>query len=141
MSASRKESEKQIADLRKRSKKNGDKALSNKALGDILTAKWMTFGGSFYSIVALWTFLVIEVQEALQFIATLPEFIQTNKSGVFDLAIMFIVNQAQTFGQAFAWVVYWGDDHHFSPAHLIVAYIAYLAGLKLAAIKSLNPTE
>ncbi len=97
---------------------------------DFWLEKWMWFGGGFYGLAALWTLLVLEAIEIVQFAIGFPEFVSQFVGGPIDVAISFLINQMQNLFAAFAWVIYW--DNGFSLIWFAIAYFGYLAGMQLA---------
>ena len=124
--ASHKETDQAVKEIRKASNETGVQT------GDYWTNKWLRFGGGFYGLTALWTFIVIEVQEIWWLITHIPTVIDLLSNGIFHLAIAFIKNQAMTFAQAFSWVVNWGGSG-FNLIFFFSAYIGFYLGMKLAS--------
>jgi len=125
--ANHKETDEAVKEIRKTSKDTGVQT------GDYWTNKWLRFGGGFYGLTALWTFIVIEAQEIWWLITNIPTVIELLSSGIFNVAIAFIKNQAMTFAQAFSWVVNWGGSG-FSLIFFFSAYIGFYLGMKLASL-------
>lgn len=105
-----------------------------KPTGNPLHDKWMKFGGGFYGVVALWTYVVIELQEIYQFLMAF-----TGLSGIadllsLDLLIGFLINSIVNFVLAITWFAYWPEvlNSERILLWLIVAYGGYLGGLQLA---------
>ena len=100
--------------------------------------KWMKFGGGFYGAVGLYTFLVIEIREVIDFaqgyegmdamMATMG-----NTSFV-DLAINFFINSFKNFIAAIAWPGYWPSEIDTNNIWLwgLIAYGGYWLGLQFA---------
>lgn len=104
--------------------------------------KWMKFGGGFYGLVGLWTFLVIEVKEVYDFATGyrgMDSLVETLSATSFvGLAVEFIVNSFQNFITAIVWPVYWPDvlDSERIWLWLIAGYGGYWLGMKAARIKA-----
>jgi len=60
---------KKIKALFKNEKK---KSFAEKSKTDLVFEKWMYFGSGFYGLAALWTFLVIELSELIDFVFNFP---------------------------------------------------------------------
>jgi hypothetical protein len=99
--------------------------------------KWLYFGGGFYGLMALITFVVIEVKEIFGFITN---FSLSTISGNFSLhqlinAIVDIfVNGIMNLVSAFVWFQYWDEqiDMQNGWYWLVAAYLGYLSGTHLA---------
>lgn len=92
--------------------------------------KGMRYGGGFYGLTALWTLFVLEVQSLWRLIVGLPAFMEDFSGGVIDLIFIFLKNQMSNFASAFTWFFHWSDG--FSIAFVLLAYLGYLGGIKLA---------
>lgn len=139
--ADRGETERAVKNYRKEFKqaeKAKKAALKKKAFSEVnseheddyWTAKWMRFGGGFYGLTAVWTFLYLEVKDIWQFIVGFPAFVEEFSGGAFDLLLMFLKNQVMNFASAFSWIVQWADG--FSLIYFLSAYLGYWAGQNLA---------
>lgn len=110
-------------ELKKRSKKEG-------LIDDnFLQKRWMKFGGGYYGLTALWTFVVIELSELTQFIGNFPGFDSLLADGVFTFVINVLVNQLMNVIAAFVWFTYWSE---LVLACLAVSYGGYLLGMHAA---------
>lgn len=100
--------------------------------------KWMKFGGGFYGLVGLWTFLVIEALEIYDFVTGyegMDSLAQTISATSFiGLAMEFLVNSFKNFITAIIWPGYWPNvlDSQRIWIWAIMAYVGYRIGLKLA---------
>ena len=99
--------------------------------------KWMQFGGGFYGIMALWTFMVIELAEVIDFIRSFEIYETINQQIVIDLAIAFIKNSLMNFLTAITWFLHWLDEvpDNMRLVWFALAYGGYWAGLQLARRK------
>ena len=134
---SRKEHENQLKMMRKQQQKERAAGRKAKLDGkqstdpeDFWLQKWMWFGGGFYGMAALWTLLVVEALEFIDFVFGLPRFIASYNGGLVDLIITFFITQLQNFITAIIWVTYW--DGRFSLLWFLVAYLGYLGGRELS---------
>jgi len=104
--------------------------------------KWMKFGGGFYGLVGLWTFLVIEALEIYDFAngyEGVDGLVDTLSTSSFPgLAIDFFINSIKNFVQAIAWPGYWPDvlQSQNILIWLIAAYGGYWVGMKFARKQS-----
>jgi len=99
--------------------------------GDAVHEKWLKFGGGFYGVVGLMTWVWIEVVE-------LPSDLLGLVRSVFTLdlggVIRFFVDSFMNFIAAIAWPAWWLQRIH-SPAPwawFLAAWLGYWAGVRLA---------
>lgn len=120
------ELEKQVKQQRK-DKKNRKKA-------DPVHNKWLAFGGGFYGVVALLTYVVIELGEIRDFFLQFESIAAFFSSVAFDMLIRLIIGAFMNFIFAIAWPWYWMGD--IAGSHIWVwfamAYGGYWAGTRLA---------
>jgi hypothetical protein len=97
--------------------------------------KWFEFGGGFYGLTALYTYLLVEFSEVVGFLASLPGIIIRLDIGqAIELFIRFLINSIMNFITAITWPLYWmreGGSNRFW-LWLLVAYAGYWLGLRLA---------
>lgn len=129
--ANHKETERAIKEIHQTSKNDGVQT------GDYWTNKWLRFGGGFYGLTALWTLIVIEIKELWWVVTHIPAVIELLSSGLFNLIIAFIKNQAVNFAHAFSWVVNWGNSG-FSLICFFSAYLGFYCGLKMATQRDMK---
>jgi hypothetical protein len=98
----------------------------------LIHSRWMRFGGGFYGLAALWTFVVIEVTDAARFVWNFPGFAELFKDGLVGFVASALVNQLQNFLTALVWFANWGRDGSDVIAAVVIAYLAYLLGMRLA---------
>ncbi len=111
----------------KKSIKAGEAAPSN-----FLEQRWMKFGGGFYGLTALTTFFLIELQDLWGFVVNFPGFGNLFGNGVIAFVVGMLVNQLQNIITSFIWFGYWAEGDRNLLVWVLVPYLAYLAGLKLA---------
>lgn len=107
-----------------------------------LQKKWMKFGGGFYGLVGLWTFLLIEGREVYGFVTgyegmdAVMETLRASSGA--ELAVAFFKNQLQNFITAVTWPVYWPDVLQSERIWLwaVAAYGGYWIGMKTARIRA-----
>ncbi len=128
----------------KRRKKAGEepqvdapkKPLFHKEAGqDLLHNKIMFFGGGFYGTMALLAYLVIEVDEVLDFLGVVFTPGEWFRNLGIDLIVNFIINSFINIGMAFAWFMTLPKyvDIGNGWIWLLAAYAGYMAGVKLVA--------
>ncbi|MEE8295185.1 MAG: hypothetical protein V3R64_05695, partial [Sphingomonadales bacterium] len=81
--------------------------------------KWLKFGGRFYGAVGLYTFLIIEIREVVDFINGYESVEATmatlGNSSLIGTVISFFVNSLMNFIWAIAWVKGSGASHAATP--------------------------
>ncbi|MCB1645746.1 MAG: hypothetical protein KDI36_09845 [Pseudomonadales bacterium] len=100
-----------------------------------LEKRWMKFGGGFYGLTALLTFIWIEITGAFDFVFNFPGFEALFRDGVISFLVSVLINQVQNFVTAFLWFFYWpdeGTDRHLL-VWVLVPYGAYWLGMQLAS--------
>jgi len=108
-----------------------------------LHSKWITFGGGFYGLIALLTFIVIELLQILNFWLGVTGwhdiFALFSIEGVIGMFIDSIMNMVK----AAVWFTYWPE--HFNtnhyPAWILMAYIGYRLGGKFAKQYSITQSK
>ena len=117
-------------------KKNLDKKLSktNKKNLLFLHSKWVTFGGGFYGLVSLLTFIYIELEQTLQFLINatgLQSFIDLL---TFSAILGMIIDSFINMLTALLWFSYWPKvfDMDNIAIWFIATYIGYRLGANLA---------
>jgi len=105
----------------------------NKALpADLVQTKWMQFGGGFYGCAALWTFLIIELNELIDLFSNFPGFSTLFENGLISLVVSLLINQFTNFITAIVWFGYWSEGSASVAIWMVTAYLGYLAGLTAA---------
>jgi hypothetical protein len=99
---------------------------------DLVQTKWMQFGGGFYGCAALWTFLMIELKELIDFFSNFPGFSTLIENGLVNLIVSLLVNQLTNFITAIVWFGYWSDGGAAVAIWMATAYLGYLSGLTAA---------
>ena len=97
--------------------------------------KWFEFGGGFYGLTALYTYVLIESDEVVDFIASVPGVIWRFDIGAaISLLVSFLISSFMNFITAITWPVFWmreGGSGRFW-LWLLVAWGSYWVGLRLA---------
>jgi hypothetical protein len=100
---------------------------------DPVLEKWFSFGGGFYGIVALFTWLVIEWNEVWGFLVNLPGIVFSFDVGsLISLVISFFIESLMNFITAIAWPMYWLGVAGNPWVWIAVAYGGYWLGIKAA---------
>ena len=98
--------------------------------------KAMFFGGGFYGTMALFTYVIIEVEEIFQFLGVVFTPGEWFVNLGFDLIIKFFINSIMNIVSAFIWFQTLTDYvriNHDGWIWLVAAYLGYLAGVRLVA--------
>ena len=103
---------------------------------DYIFHRWMWFGGGFYGLAALWTFVIVEVLDVVTFIYTFPGFSAFFEPGIVSILVQFLVNQITNILSAFIWFNYWSEASLL--IWIAVAYIGYLLGIEIAKRQARN---
>lgn len=101
---------------------------------NLVHSKWLSFGGGFYGVVALWTYILIELAEIRDFIYDLGGFFAMLSNISFDLLIRLLIDSFMNFIMAIAWPWYWMSEVESRNAWVLflVAYLAYRIGFRMA---------
>lgn len=101
---------------------------------NVLMSKWVAFGGGFYGVMALMTYMVVEFYEVVDFLTSEYGFWETISAlGIRDL-ISFFINSLMNFITAIVWPIYWLKNIHGYSAWVwfVVVYLGYLTGQAIA---------
>jgi len=100
--------------------------------------KWLKFGGGFYGVIALWTFMVIELAEVFQFVRDFTSITEMAMNAGPGPVIEFFVNSLMNFIAAIAWPAYWLSEFDGDLAWMwfALAYGGYWTGMQLARRKA-----
>jgi hypothetical protein len=98
--------------------------------------QWAKFGGGFYGIVALFTYVVVEVTEIITMVINFGGIFGFLKQLDLGVIISMLVEALTNFIAAMVWPLYWMDriDTHQTWVWFVMAYVGYWLGLKLAQI-------
>ncbi|NRB71651.1 MAG: hypothetical protein HRU51_07030 [Xanthomonadales bacterium] len=117
-----------IDQLRKRQKDGEDEAKDAPQLNPA-ERQWLQFGGRFYGMVALYTWLREEWFEVVDLLQSLGDLLRLDLSVLID----FFIDSLMNFVTAIAWPAYWlarVQEHQW--LWVLLAYGAYLAGMRAA---------
>ena len=98
--------------------------------------KWMKFGGGFYGVVALITFVAVEADEVMDFIGNIADRVGDFSNLGLDLIIDFFINSLMNFITAITWPVYWMS--RIESSHIWVWFVAAYGGYWLGAKMALH---
>jgi hypothetical protein len=101
---------------------------------DLFHRQWVKFGGGFYGIVALYTYILVEWQELRGFIASFGGLLAFIDQLSINTVIQIFVEGLKNFITAISWPVYWIEE--FDSNHIWIwgglAYGGYWLGAKAA---------
>lgn len=98
--------------------------------------KWLKFGGGFYGVVALMTFVIIEVGEIASFLGNFRESIGLFSNLGLNLVINFFIDAVMNFVAAISWPWYWMQE--IRSDHIWVWFLAAYGGYWLGARAALK---
>jgi len=117
-------------------KKNPDRKLSktNKKNLLFLHSKWVTFGGGFYGLLSLLTFIYIELEQVVQFLIHATGVQSFIDLLTFDAILGMIIDSFINMIKALLWFNYWPDVFEMQNIAIwfITIYIGYRFGAHLA---------
>ena len=100
---------------------------------DPVLDKWFSFGGGFYGIVALYTWILAEWNEVWNFMSALPGIVLSfNVGALISLVINLFIESLMNFITAISWPVYWLQEAGNPWIWIGVAYGGYWLGIKAA---------
>jgi hypothetical protein len=96
--------------------------------------KWLAFGGGFYGVVSLLTYVVVELAEIRDFLAGFEGFADLISSLSIGLLIGVVFDAFTNFIVAIAWPLYWMSEiaGPYIWVWFAVAYLGYWTGAKYA---------
>ncbi|MCW8876199.1 MAG: hypothetical protein OQJ89_09955 [Kangiellaceae bacterium] len=94
---------------------------------DFLHKKWVQFGGGFYGMVGLWTYLVVEWKELTTIITDFKPFDLTISNIITEVIIKFLIESILNLLTALTWPIYWIGKMQGTSIWLafIAAYLGY----------------
>jgi len=97
-----------------------------------LHRKWVQFGGGFYGMLALLTYLVVEWNEITSLVIEFKGFEGDLLNLLINFAIQFIIESISNLVTAFTWPVYWaGKIDGVGIGYLFMAaYLGYYLSMK-----------
>lgn len=125
-----------MKDMSKKHKQDKKTKTDMKGSRHLIVNKWLYFGGGFYGLMALMTYVVIEVREIVGFVVNLFDlnWSQLWSSMSIDLLVDLLVQAIMNLVDAFVWFRYWADEIDMRNGWywLIAAYLGYLLGARIA---------
>ena len=105
--------------------------------------KWLSFGGGFYGVVGLPTYVVVELGGIREFIPQFDGFLSLISDITLELFIGFFINSLMNFVVAIAWPVYWMRDirSDYIWVWFVAAYAGYWAGTRFALRQASTPSR
>ena len=106
---------------------------------DPATNKWLRFGGGFYGLVALYTWILVESGEVVGFVSGLGDIVfNLELRELVGLLVRLFIESIMNFVVAISWPVYWLREAKEPWLLLFVAYAGYWLGLQAAQRASEN---
>ncbi len=100
----------------------------HKASG-LLTAKWVEFGGGFYGLVAVLTYLIVEAQEVVELFSSEGGIMEAISNIGIGTLINFFIESIMNFVTAITWPAFWmGEGQAAFWQWFVAAYLGYAAG-------------
>jgi len=99
-----------------------------------LHSKWVTFGGGFYGLIALLTFIIIELTQFVTFLFSITGWQDIVALFSFGTLISMIIDSITNMIKAVFWFTYWPgkfDTENFL-VWILIAYIGYRFAAKYA---------
>jgi len=99
-----------------------------------LHSKWVTFGGGFYGLIALLTFIVIELLQITNFWLNVEGWHDITALFSFQAIIAMFIDSLLNMLKAALWFTYWPDVFNTNNyiVWILIAYIGYRFGAKFA---------
>ncbi|MEW6991018.1 hypothetical protein AADZ91_10050 [Colwelliaceae bacterium 6441] len=118
----------------KQNKQQTSFSKKNKKNLQFLHSKWVTFGGGFYGLIALLTFIIIELTQVVNFLFNLTGWHDIVALFSFNTLISMIIDSIVNMVSAAIWFTYWADEFKTDNfiVWILIAYIAYRFGAKSA---------
>lgn len=105
----------------------------------LLTAKWVEFGGGFYGLVAVLTYLIVEAQEVAELFSSEGGIMEAISNIGISTLINFFIESIMNFITAITWPVFWmGEGQASFWQWIVVAYVGYSAGQWAAKSTNIN---
>lgn len=122
-----------LSDIEKEVKKMA-KDKESKLKSDPVHKKWLSMGGGFYGVVAVLTWLFVELREILDFITSFDGISGLVENFSVSMLVNLFIEAIKNSFLALAWPVYWLSDipGEYIWAWFMIAYAGYWAGSKLA---------
>lgn len=112
-------------------KRHGDKEDPEQA--DPILGRWFEFGGGFYGLVALYTWLLIEWDDVADFLGGLGDLVlRFDLGALISLLVSLFIESIMNFVAAIAWPVYWLGEARNPWLWALLAYGGYWLGIKAA---------
>ncbi|WP_154223370.1 hypothetical protein [Marinicella rhabdoformis] len=102
----------------------------------ILASKWVEFGGGFYGLVAVLTYILLEINEIIELFSSKLGIMAAIYELGFGSIIDFFIESLMNFIVAITWPVYWmGEGSAPFWQWFLAAYAGYFVGQFIAKAK------
>jgi hypothetical protein len=102
-------------------------------------SRWGWFGGGFYGLAGLFTFLVIEISDLLTFLSA-GNYLAGIDTDILNFIINFLINQLTNSIQALLWFSYWPGPGESMLVWIAAGYLGYWSGIEMAR-RQLTPAD
>jgi hypothetical protein len=101
---------------------------------DLVHNKWLAFGGGFYGVAGLLTYVVVELGDLRNFLLGFESVWMLISGFGVQMLVDLLVNALQNFVVAIAWPAYWLSEirSDYIWIWFVAAYAAYWGGARLA---------
>lgn len=122
-----------VRDIQKEVKRLA-KDKESKLKSDPVHRKWLSMGGGFYGVVAVLTWLFVELNEILEFITSFDGVSGLMENFSISMLINLFIEAIKNSFLALAWPIYWLSDipGDYIWAWFLIAYAGYWVGSQLA---------
>lgn len=100
----------------------------------LIHQKWMRFGGGFYGVMAVITYVHAEIMDIIKHIARLGDLPDLLASISLDFLIRILIDSVMNFVTAITWFLYWPKEMTMRPmwVWIVACYVAYSFAIKHA---------
>ncbi len=105
-----------------------------------LHSKWVSFGGGFYGLVALLTFIYIELSQVINFLFSIRGWHDISALFTVNALIAMFIDSIINMVKSAIWFTYWPSEVDSSNFLLwiLIAYVGYRLGAKYARYYVIN---
>lgn len=99
-----------------------------------LHSKWVTFGGGFYGLIALLTFVVIELLQIVNYLISIRSLQDITALFSINALISMFIDSIVNMVKAAIWFTYWPDVFNTQNfiVWILIAYLGYQLGARFA---------
>ena len=118
----------------KKQERKVEKDKSKRLTGSVFHDKWFKFGGGFYGLMAVITYIFVEIGEVYDFFRNFTSIMDFINTVSISMIVQLIIDSIMNLVTAFTWFLYWGEviDGARNWLWIVGAYLGYMAGVPLA---------